>query len=383
MSVSQPPIRWIGANPNNYTSGRQGHGVKYIVFHHIVGPLSSADATFQNPNRIASAHFGVGSTEIHQYVALGNTSYANGNWVSNLESVTIEHEGDWRFGYKNDAVLAKSAQLVAWLRTLYPAAVPKRHRDISSTQCCGDLPVEQIWNMATDLMKPPVTQQPEWLRNRVGLSGMYYAQVDGMRIWDLNNPSQPADSRTFARNTNFEIGSQTVVGGQKFYITKSSTDTNKANGLKASELSTTPWAAPAPPPVEPPPVTTPEWLLNLQDIPNKKMYVVKDTMLIDLLTGTPVYSNGKEVLLTAGKTVDDVSATTIVQGKTYALTEYSYGKKIARGFAISDLSDTDPNVPVEPPVTPTPPVDTNAVIAFLQGLIAQILDFIAKLGGKK
>lgn len=364
MSIPQPSIRWIGCHPNNFSSGRQGRSVNAIVFHHIVGPLSSADATFQNPNRIASATFGVGSSEIHQYVSLSDTAYANGNWESNLSSVSIEHEGDWRFGYRNDAVIENSARLVAWLRTVYPNAVPHRHRDVSDqpTQCCADLPVEEIWNRATDIIN--AAQTPEWLKNRTPLTGTYYAQVDGLRIWDLNNPSQPADARVFARNTDFQIASKTTVGGQEFYITKSSTDINKANGIKASELSQTPWQ---PPVVTPPAPEVREWERNLQDVPNKRMWVTTNTVLVDLVTGTPVYNKDTEVRFTAGQAIDDVSATTTVAGKTYALTEYSFSKHIGRGIELANLSVTDPTLPapVDPPPT-TPPTEPEYPLWFIR-----------------
>lgn len=370
MAVTQPAIKWIGAHPNNFMAGRQGRGITAIVFHHIVGPLSSADATFQNPNRIASATFGVGSSEIHQYVSLNDTSYANGNWESNLSSVTIEHEGDWRFGYRNDAVIENSARLVAWLRTLYPNAVPRRHRDISSTQCCGDLPVEEIWNRATELMKPKPAEQPEWLRNRQALNITVYAQNDGLRIVDLNNPANFADDRSFARNTSFQIGSQTTVNGTRYYITKSSTDLNKPNGILASAVAETPWK---PPVVEPPKPTVPKWDDNLIDDPNRPMYVVRETNLIDLMTGKPVADNaGNLIKFKAGDVIADVSAHVILNGVTYHLTEYSYAKRLARGILAADLSL---DAQATPPSTPANP-SIEERLSVLEKLVQKIKDFI-------
>lgn len=381
--AGQPAIRWIGAHPNNFTSGRSGRPIGNITFHHIVGSLASADATFQNAARQASATFGVGASEIHQYVALGDTSYANGNWESNLRSITIEHEGDWRFGYTNEAVLNRSAELVAWLRTIYPGIGWNRHRDVSQlgTACPGDLPCEEIWARSEKLLNPPASQTPEWLKNRVNVESTVYAQIDGLRLINLNDVNQYADGRSFARNTDFQIGSETTVGGVKYLITKSSTDLNKANGIRAVEVATSPWQ-PAPPPTpEPAPVppspTTPEWELNLKDIDNKKMYITTNTFLVDLTNGLPVYVNNTEIKFTTGQAIDDISAFTIVGGKTYMMTEYSFNKHMARGIEASALSDSNPTDPV-PPVTP-PTDDTEAKVNWLVATMNAIINFFKGL----
>lgn len=142
------------ASPN-YTPGRAGTPVRHITFHHVVGPASSALTRFDDPSQQVSAHFVVGHDAIYCCVNTDDTAWCNGVWASNLESVTIEHEGDWRNGFRDENVLANSARLVAWLRTLYPSATPNRHRDIMPTICPGDLPVEEIWDRATAILNPP------------------------------------------------------------------------------------------------------------------------------------------------------------------------------------------------------------------------------------
>ena len=139
----------------NYTPGRNGTPVRHITFHHVVGSAASAVSKFLNDASDVSAHFVVGANTIYCCVNTDDTAWTNGNWASNLESVTIEHEGDWRNGFRDERVLANSARLVAWLRSLYPGATPTRHRDISATACPGDLPVEEIWNRATAILYPP------------------------------------------------------------------------------------------------------------------------------------------------------------------------------------------------------------------------------------
>lgn len=138
----------------NYTKGRQGTPVRKITFHHAVGSAQSAVNRFLKPSEQVSAHFIVAPDRIICMVNTDDTAWTNGVWASNLESVTIEHEGDWRNGFRNEATINNSARLVAWLRKLYPTATPNRHRDIKATACPGDLPVEEIWNKATDILFP-------------------------------------------------------------------------------------------------------------------------------------------------------------------------------------------------------------------------------------
>jgi len=147
------------ASPN-YTPGRAGTPVRHITFHHIVGPVSSAVTRFSDPAQQVSTHFAVGSENVYCFVNTDDTAWGNGVWASNLESISIEHEGDWRNGYRNEAVLANSARLVAWLRSLYPDATPNRHRDIMATACPGDLPVEEIWARASNILNPTPPPPP-------------------------------------------------------------------------------------------------------------------------------------------------------------------------------------------------------------------------------
>jgi len=72
----------------------------------------------------------------------------------------------------------------------------------------------------------------------------------------------------------------------------------------------------------------------------------------------------------------------------YGVTKYSFDKKITNGVNMKDLNQipeqptpTPPPVQVDPPTPPVTTVDKNVVIAFLEGLIASIKEFINKLKG--
>ena len=159
-------IQWIGANSANYQKGRGGRQIKYIVLHWVVGRLEAADATFQDPKRIASAHYGVGDNEIHQYVKDEDTAYHAGNFQVNQESIGIEHEGGPDLPI-SEATYFTSATLVADLAKRY--AIPLDisniwlHREIKATQCPGTLDRERIINMAKTINGQGGTMTPSVL----------------------------------------------------------------------------------------------------------------------------------------------------------------------------------------------------------------------------
>ena len=72
----------------------------------------------------------------------------------------------------------------------------------------------------------------------------------------------------------------------------------------------------------------------------------------------------------------------------YGVTKYSFDKKITNGVNMKDLNQipeqptpTPPPIQVDPPKPPVTTVDKNVVIAFLEGLMAAIKEFINKLKG--
>ena len=149
--------KWIGANKNNFEVGRSGKTVSKIVLHWIVGQLEAADITFQDPKRIASAHYGIGDNEIHQYVNEEDTAYHAGNLTVNRESIGIEHDGGPDLPI-SEATIQTSIQLVAELCRKYNVPADKdhikRHSDIKATQCPGTLPVERIIAEVAKLLHP-------------------------------------------------------------------------------------------------------------------------------------------------------------------------------------------------------------------------------------
>ena len=151
---------------SNYQKGRGGKKIEFVVLHWIVGNLAAADASFQNPQRIASATYGIGHTEIHQYVKEEDTPYTNSNFDSNQRSVTIEHEGGQLLSNgtrqtPSEDTHKTSIQLVADIckRNNIPCdrAHVKKHSEISATQCPGSLNIDRIVTEAAKIVNAPVT----------------------------------------------------------------------------------------------------------------------------------------------------------------------------------------------------------------------------------
>lgn len=86
--------RFIAASSSNYTVGRGGNPVRYVVIHTTEGSYWGAISWFQNPRAQAAAHYVVRSSdgEITQMVREADTGWHAGNWTYNQRSVGIEHE---------------------------------------------------------------------------------------------------------------------------------------------------------------------------------------------------------------------------------------------------------------------------------------------------
>jgi N-acetyl-anhydromuramyl-L-alanine amidase AmpD len=104
---------------NNFDVGRSGQKVKAVVMHIAAGSMAGIFPTFNDPARLASAHFAIAKDgRIEQYVSIDDTAYGvgmrykDGNWYNprgvlshptwtgmqpplnpNLYTISVEHEG--------------------------------------------------------------------------------------------------------------------------------------------------------------------------------------------------------------------------------------------------------------------------------------------------
>lgn len=142
-------VRQNPAHPNNYTPGRQGATVNKIVVHHAATTdFDGIARTFQNPNRAASAHYGVGRNQnVDQYVQEGNIAWHCGNWEGNKTSVGIENVNktggpDWLVDDSTFNTLVELCKDIATRNGLGKLVVGKNlfgHKDFSATACPASL----------------------------------------------------------------------------------------------------------------------------------------------------------------------------------------------------------------------------------------------------
>ena len=130
-----PAIKWIPAPSRNYTNGRSGGRVRYVVIHDIEGSYSSGIRTFSVANGRASTHYVVGKDSagkmrVAQMVKESNKAWHAGHGYYNANSIGIEHAGfaDRRDGgghYSAEYVI--SAQLTCAISKKYGIPVDRRH----------------------------------------------------------------------------------------------------------------------------------------------------------------------------------------------------------------------------------------------------------------
>lgn len=144
------------------TYGSKTYQPKAFVLHWMAGTLAGTDATFRNPLRKASAHFGIGKDgTIHQYVPLSDTAYGAGNWFVNLEAINIEHEGNVGVPI-TDATYEASADLMAEICRQTGIAPShetlKAHKEVSlsPTACPGTLDIDRLITMVHERLNPNV-----------------------------------------------------------------------------------------------------------------------------------------------------------------------------------------------------------------------------------
>lgn len=157
-----------------------------------------------------------------------------------------------------------------------------------------------------------------------------------------------------------------------------------------------------PPPVQPPSNNT--VTLQISDITNKKVRLVRDTQLWDLAFKT--WATAKSVKPLPAGTIVEVSALAKHPlGGEYYLSEYSYSRGVGNGINVKDCEDyTDPVAPpkdtsvVQPPadapineapvITPVPtpvPIPVPTVeerLTKIEAFIAALKEFLSKINWK-
>ena len=134
---------------NNYDTSRKP--ITHVVIHWIVGSLASADATFKNPARGASAHYGIENSTVFQWVDEAHTAYHAGNYAYNQKSIGIEHSAA-PDRVASEATYQSSGQLVKEICQRHNIPLDRTHivghKEVSATQCPGTMNIDKIISIA-------------------------------------------------------------------------------------------------------------------------------------------------------------------------------------------------------------------------------------------
>ena len=123
-----PTTRWVPASSENFSEGRDGARVTFIVIHASDGTYAGAQSWFRQPRAKVSSHYLIRARdgEITQMVAEKDTAFhARG---SNRGSIGIEHEFSPRDGIGfTDAQRRSSARLVCAIAHRYGIPLDRAH----------------------------------------------------------------------------------------------------------------------------------------------------------------------------------------------------------------------------------------------------------------
>lgn len=166
--------------------------------------------------------------------------------------------------------------------------------------------------------------------------------------------------------------------------------------VEADKWKSGAYDAPTPPPTPPvkpvePPKPAPSINLEITDIVNKKVRLIRDTSLWDL--HFTKYADAKSIKTLSKGTEIEVSATAKHPlGSTYYLSEYSFSKGIGNGINVKDCEDVDVEKPattlppveipiptVPPPTVPTKDDEQDARLNALEKAVKAIVDFLSGL----
>lgn len=178
----------------NYTAGRGGKSVQYIVIHYTASQASAKNnAIYFNRDKVAaSAHYFLsGDGVIYASVPENSTAWACGNYAYNQKSVSIEVVSDGRDF--TEAEIKECAWLTQTLMKKYgvPASRVIRHYDCVGKYCPA-----------------PYVNNSKWAALRARLTGDKVENIGGTTA----APSAPAASAKPTFNTSAAISVDGYIG---------------------------------------------------------------------------------------------------------------------------------------------------------------------------
>lgn len=269
MSQSSMVTKQWWANASNYTAGRTDK-IRGIVIHHAASTsLDSIGQVFSQPGRGGSAHYGVGGSQVHQYVREEDCAWHCSNWNGNNATIGIETTNstgapDWKVADDTFNTLVKLVAEIAkrnglgklWINpdADYPALSGHKDWYGAATVCPGPYlypRLQEICDRANAINYP--TADLKWTKLDKPTK---YVTIRDTHLYDFNkaNVGDLVAIKSYANGT--EIGiygkceNKTIK--KTFLLTEYSFTQKITNGFKEDALTVKPQEAPEPTPTPKP-----------------------------------------------------------------------------------------------------------------------------------
>lgn len=425
--VNYPAISWTWIASPNYTAGRYLRVDHFTPHHGVLFNLGALDATFVNPARQASSHYGLHGTTGRQYVSEGNTAWTEGNAAANASGVTVEQVNAWGepdWGIAEDT-FTSTARLCADVCIRHDLGIPTyhpwnnfdlpknvyHHRDLGragyslGTRCPGEwfiantdrfIQLAQMFYKIgtgqislTPVAPPPPPVEFEWKQ---------YAERRVMKC--MKQPTKLLNFETGVAVKDFNKDDQIVIFGEGkrkdktewFLMTEYSFTAKIKNGFQQADMSDIEIApvdpAPEPPPVDPP---KPEPEIKLvwtkyDEVKKMECHSVPTCLWnfgvaeLDKLTPTKEFFPG-DVIDIYGECMNETL------GEKFFVTEWSFENGKTNGFRLIDMIDVvipepEPHPEPEPEPTPEPEPDNEYPNWFI-GFLKKLIEFLTSLFTKQ
>lgn len=383
LSIAQ----FYQANRNNFTPGRSGNPVRYVTIHHSAGWEATLRYLWADPNRNGSSHFWVGNQpgQIEQYVDTDDTAWTNGNWQSNLQSITIEVRGDWR-GYYDQQTLNNLELLLREIRKNYPTADIQYHKDVSDkiTLCPADLKdkgwARQVWDKVTSWLNPPTPPSPTITYTPITPKRIKLIRAANLWNFSFTDWSKAQAVKAYEAGAVIDVVAvaKNSLGGE-YYMTAYSYNggsIRQTNGFNVKD------AVDYVPEITQPPTVEQKW--EAMQNP-RKMRLLVASMVTDLDT-----MNEFGDVVAVGTDIELVELKTVSPGKVYARSKWSKTNDKNWGILLDrfgEVPSTQPEPPREP--VPEPPIDVDPTtpgqgdvlerLSALEAIVKKIVDFLSSI----
>lgn len=375
------------ANAKNYSPGRSGNPVRYVTIHHSAGWEATLRYLWADPNRNGSSHFWVGNLpgQIEQYVDTDDTAWTNGNWQSNLQSITIEVRGDWR-GYYDQQTLNNLELLLQQIRKNYPTADIQYHKDVSDkmTLCPADLKdkgwARQVWDRVTSWLNPPKPPAPSITYTKITPKRVKLIRAANLWNFNFTDWSKAQAVKAFDADAVIDVVAvaKNALGGEYYMTAYSYNDgaIRQTNGFNVKD------AVDYVPEITQPPTVEQKWEAMANP---RKMRLLVASRVTDLDT-MQEFGDVVEV----NTDIDLVELKTVAPGKVYARSKWSKTNNKNWGILLDrfgEVPSTQPEPPREP--VPEPPIDVDPTVpgqgdvaerlSALEAIVKKIVDFLKSI----